>query len=137
LSLSVVQGEPSSPLAKTVSNQIYQLNPNSEGYSTLVVSFDSDNQSLKLESGEKAITIPFETGKLKSSNPDPSGTSGPMASSAAWTSPDNLQIRSYLYETPFYNTYNIVFDKDEVSLTRKSNVSFGPAAVLELKGKKK
>jgi CubicO group peptidase (beta-lactamase class C family) len=137
LSLSVVKGEASSTLAPEVTKQVYQLKPNKEGFTEMVLNLDEGNLSLSLAKGENPFVVPFETGKLKTSLPDPPGKTEPAASSGAWISPDTLQIRTYLFETPFYNTYTIVFDKDEVILTMKSNVSFGPAAVWELKGSKK
>jgi len=137
LNLSVVKGEPSSPLAAQISNKVYQLKSNKEGFTAMVLNLDAGNQSLSLLNEENPFVVPFETGKLKNSLPDPTGKNEPTASSAAWISADTLQIRSYLFETPFYTTYTIAFDKDEAILTKKNNVSFGPAVVWELKGSKK
>ena len=137
LNLSTVKGLETSPLAATVSNAVYQLKPNDQGFSSMVLNLDAGNMSLNLEKGDKSYFVPFETGSLKKLGKETTMNTDSIASSAAWISADTLEIRSYLYETPYYNTFNIAFKNDEIVLSRKSNVSFGPADVWELKGTKK
>jgi hypothetical protein len=66
----------------------------------------------------------------------PSGIDAPAASSAAWISPDSLQVRSYLYETPVYYTITLAFKGNDLNFVRSSNVNMGPAARMEIEGTK-
>jgi CubicO group peptidase (beta-lactamase class C family) len=138
LSLSVIKGEPTSPQVTTISNQPYSLPSNDEGFTEIAFDLKADAPSITFAVHGKPFTIPIGNGAMKSgSYLMPTGESTPVAASGAWISPDTLQARICLYETPFSFTYNISFNKDEVNIIRTSNVNIGPASRLELKGTKK
>ena len=123
LSLSLVKGEPSSPLAGSISGKTYKMKPNKEGIGELQLNLQPDSQSLSIIMGTKSTIIPFGIGNSRNSSIImPSGMESPAATSGAWISPDTLQLRSYLFETPFYYTFNIAFKGDEVNLVRNVNV---------------
>ena len=87
---------------------------------------------------DKSFSIPIGNGTLKSGTYLlPTGESTPVASSGAWISSDTLQVRTYLYETPFYLTYKIAFTKNDVTIVQTRNVGFGPVTGTEMKGTKK
>ncbi|HEY5748075.1 MAG TPA: serine hydrolase [Chryseolinea sp.] len=138
LSLSTIKGEPTSPKMETVSNEPYTLEPNQEGISNMTFQLKANDPSLTLTVKNKTVNIPFANGALKNSTYyiPPSGDT-PSASSGAWISPDTLRVRTYFYETPFYFTNDIAFDKNNVTVVRTSNVNLGPATKLELKGTRK
>jgi CubicO group peptidase (beta-lactamase class C family) len=138
LSLSLVKGEPSSPISESISKKVYKMEPNNEGVSEMSVDLQKENPSINFNLGSKSMLIPYGMGAMvKGVVSMPSGGEEALATSAAWISPDSLQLRSYLYETPFYYTYTLAFKGDIVSLARKVNVGFGPAAPAEIKGVKK
>jgi CubicO group peptidase (beta-lactamase class C family) len=138
LSLSLIKGEPASPLAESISNQVYKMEPNKEGITEMLINLQPDSQSISFGMGGKSLHVPIGFGTFrKGIITMPSGSQAPAASSAAWVSPDSLLVRTYLYETPFYHTYTIAFDRDEVSLVKKVNVGFGSLNLTEIVGTKK
>jgi CubicO group peptidase (beta-lactamase class C family) len=138
LSLSVIKGEPTSPQAATISTRPYTLSSNDEGITEMAFDLKAPTPSITFSLRGKPFTVPIGMGSLKNgSYLIPPGESTPVASSGGWISPDTLQVRIYLYETPFSFTYNISFDKNEVNIIRTSNVNIGPGTRLELKGTKK
>ena len=136
LSLSALKGEPVSPLVKTISHQSYTMQPNQEGITAMSFNLKAKTPSITFAVKDKSFSIPIGNGTLKNGTFfTPTGESAPVASSGAWISPDTLQVRTYLYETPFYFTYKIAFNKKDVTIVRTSNVNIGPAT--EMKGTKK
>ncbi len=137
LTLSVVSGKSGSPLVKSMSGKTYNIQQNEEGLTKAVFNLKGSDQSIILTSGTKSSIIPIGNGTFKKGTfIGPSGDEMAVASCGAWISPDTLQVRSYLYETPFYLTYNMVFDKNNVTINRKINVGFMPATRVEFKGTK-
>jgi hypothetical protein len=55
--------------------------------------------------------------------------------SGAWISSDAFLISLRWYETPFYNTYSCRFKGDQVLISTRINVSFGPKEGPTLRGK--
>lgn len=137
LSLSVVEGEKSSPQAASIADQQYSITGNEDGITGVTFRLEGDDQSISFARGGDTFSIPFGNGILKKGEfPMPQG-SQPVASSGAWISQDTLEVRSYLYETPFYYTYKLAFRDNDVTILRKRNVGFGPVGMSELRGKKK
>ena len=137
LSLSVIKGEPVSPIAKTLSNQLYTMQTNQEGITAMTFDLKTKSPSITFAVKDKSFSIPIGNGTLKSGTYyfGPTGESLPVKSSGAWITPDTLEIRTYLNETPFYFTYKIAFNKNDVSIVRTSNVNIGPT--IEMKGTRK
>lgn len=61
----------------------------------------------------------------------------PIAASGAWTGNNTFTAQICSYETPFVYTVSLRFVGDEVRLTVRANVGFGPTAEPELVGKPK
>jgi hypothetical protein len=138
LSQSMINGKPTSPQAATISNQPYSLPSNDEGITSIAFDLKSVNPSITFTLHEKPFTVPVGIGKLKNgSYLTPTGDSTPVASSGGWITPDTLQVHLWLYETPFSFTYDFTFNKNEVNITRTSNVNIGPGTKLEIKGTRK
>ena len=137
LSLSVVEGEKTSPLVESISGQAYAITANEEGITSVTFNLKGDDTSVSFARGAESFSIPIGSGELKPGKyPSPQGEMS-VASSAAWTATDTFHLRSYLYETPFYYTYKMAFDKNDVTIMRSRNVGFGPLGMPELKGIKK
>ena len=138
LSLSVVKAEPSSPKAKGISSGSYALPANDEGLTEIAFDLKKSNPSISFSLRGKPFTVPIGIGTMKNGfYLTPDGQSTPVATSGGWISPDTLQVRLYLYETPYAFTYNIGFDKNEVNIIRTSSVNIGPATKVEMKGTRK
>ena len=139
LSLSVIKGEATSPQVTTISNQSYSLQPNDEGITGMTFDLKTGNPSITFTVRGKSFTTPIGNGTIMKNGSYfiPTGESTPAVANGGWISPDTLQVRIYLYETPFSFTYNMSFNKDEVNIIRTSNPNTGPTTRLELKGTKK
>ena len=138
LSLYTINGKPTSRRAAVISNQKYSLTANDEGITSIAFDFKTKNPSVTFTMRERPFTLPLGIGKLKNgSYLTPTGDSTPVASSGGWITPDTLQVRLWLYETPFSFTYDFTFDKNEVNIIRTSNVNIGPATKVEMKGTRK
>ncbi|MEJ0104826.1 MAG: serine hydrolase [Bacteroidota bacterium] len=138
LSLTVIKGKPVSPQVKNISKQPYILQPNEEGFTSIAFNLNTNAPSIEFALQGKSFSIPIGNGVLKNGTYTiPGGENTPVGTSGAWISPDTLQVRSYFYETPFYFTYAITFDKNDVTIIRTGNVNMGPATRIELKGTKK
>ncbi|AYB35072.1 serine hydrolase domain-containing protein [Chryseolinea soli] len=138
LSLSAIKGDATSPKMATLSSEPYTLESNQDGITSLAFQLKADDPSLTFTTKGKTFNIPFGNGALKNGTyyAPPSGDT-PVASSGAWISPDTLRVRTYFYETPFYVTNDIAFDKNNVTIVRSSNVNFGPTNKVEFKGTRK
>ena len=135
LSLSAINGKPTSQQAALISNQTYTLPSNDEGITSVAFNFKTKDPSITFAWREKPFTIPLGIGKVKNgSYLLPTGETTAAATSSGWITPDTLQVRLWLYETPFSFTYNFSFNKKEVNIVRTSNVNIGPATKVEMKG---
>lgn len=138
LSLTGINGKPTSKQTALISNQTYSLPSNDEGITAVAFDLKTKNPSITFSLREKPFKIPLGIAKIENGfYLTPTGDSTPVASSGAWVTPDTLQLRLWLYETPFSFTYDFTFNKNEVNIIRKSNVNIGPATKLEMKGTRK
>jgi CubicO group peptidase (beta-lactamase class C family) len=138
LNLSTIKGESTSPKMEGLTNEPYMLEPNQDGIASMAFQLKTGDPTLTFTTKGKTFNIPFGNGALKNGlYYAPPGGDTPAASSGAWISPDTLRVRTYFYETPFYFTNDIVFDKNNVTVIRTSNVNLGPSTRVELKGAKK
>ena len=137
LTLSTVIGAASSSLVKSISNKSYTIQFNEEHITSVVFNLKAKEPSITFNKSSKSFTIPLGNGSSKKGTYlTPTGEETPVGSSGAWISPDTLEVRMYVYESPFYFTYTITFDKNDVNIVRTSNVNLGPATRFEIKGAK-
>jgi CubicO group peptidase (beta-lactamase class C family) len=135
LTLSVVDGEKSSPLARSVSGKKILFTANDQDLKDMVCDFSENEGSLTLVRENASSILPFGIGTLiKSSLNLPMGAGQPVSSSGAWITDDSFLIRIYLYETPYYINYKVTFNAGEVTVDESMNVSFGRSEVPQLKG---
>jgi CubicO group peptidase (beta-lactamase class C family) len=136
LSLSVVKGGKTSTEVKNISGQWYKLKPNSEGISEISFNLSGNENTVTIKKADGTFTIPIGTDSLKKGTfVFPRLGEQVIASSGAWTSPVIFQMRTYLYETPYYFNYKFTFGLDEVTIDQSMNVSFGQAGLPPIRGK--
>lgn len=136
LSLSIVNGENTSPIAGSISGETYSLQPNNDGIRELSFYLSGDEKSIMIKNENGTFTIPVGTGMLKNGSFDmPMLGEQWVSSSGAWISPDAFQLRTYLYETPYYFDYTFKFGQDEVIIDQVMNLSFGQVDSPPLIGK--
>ncbi|MBO9657302.1 MAG: serine hydrolase, partial [Chitinophagaceae bacterium] len=137
LKLSVLKGnaKPSDPSFTSAGK--YSLNPNDENITAISFDLTSSTSSVTLEVNGKPSVIPFGNGALKASlYPWAAGEDTPVAASGGWIAHDTLQVRMYLYQTPYALTYTIGFNGKEIKIFRTSNVNMGAATKVELTGRR-
>jgi hypothetical protein len=139
LHLSTVKSEKSSPLVKALSNKTYVMEPNEDSITSITFNLKSKEPAITFTKTSASVVMPLGDNAVKKSvYLLPSGDEAPAATSGGWISRDTLQMRTYLYETPFYYTYTFTFNKGDMTMTRKSNVRMGSTPeTLEIKGKVK
>jgi len=137
LKLSISKGDASSTLVKSISGKTYAMAANDEKISSVTFDLKSKTPSVTFYRGAKSFNVPIGFGAATKGVYVPvRGAELPVQSSYAWLTPETLEIEMIAYETPFSYTYNIVFGRNDVTLTRKVNVGFGSTS-MEMKGVKK
>jgi len=61
--------------------------------------------------------------------------SNKVAASGAWTDDETFTVKLCYYETPFIQTMTWKFAGDQVTVSRKVNVGFGPTERATLTGR--
>jgi CubicO group peptidase (beta-lactamase class C family) len=136
LSLSIVNGENTSPIAESISGRTFSLQPNKEEINELTFHLSGDEKSITIKNEDGTFTMPVGTGMLKNGSFDmPMLGEQLVSSSGAWISPDTFQLRTYLYETPYYFDYKFTFGENEVIIDQAMNISFGQAGLPPIIGK--
>jgi hypothetical protein len=133
-----VEGARTSSLAASVSGRTYKLDANELHIETIrFEAMDSDTPTVTIQTaGKAAATIVCGyhewcsgAGYLPNSPLDTA--SEPLAASGAWTAADAFTLVVRLYETPFYHTYELYFDGDDLMVETRVNVAFdAPRPVL-------
>jgi hypothetical protein len=135
LSLSFVEGEESSTTAEAVSNKSYILEPNEFAIKSFVFELSDTENNITFNSEEESLKIPVGFGDTKKGTMlFPQYGKLPVATTGAWISKSNFQVRMYYYETPFYMTLDFIFADNVVTVDSKMNVSFGSGDFPQLKG---
>jgi hypothetical protein len=135
LSLTMVDGNETSPRAVSISGKDYLIEPNNEGINKLIFNLDGNEKSFTVFREEGSFTVPVGMGTLeKGTYPVSFLGEELIASSGAWITDDTFQIRIYLYETPYYFDYEFGFSQDKIFIERAMNVSFGRVDTPPLKG---
>lgn len=138
LSLFDSTQESTSPTADIGSGQPYAMKTNEEGISEMVFNLKGNDQSIAYTQRGKTFRVPLGNGVLKKGTYVlPPNDETPVAAGGSWISPDTLEVRMYLYETPFSFSTKISFEGNEVTVIRTSHFNIGPATRTEFKGTKK
>ncbi len=136
LSLSLVKGEKSSAIGENIHGRFFAFESNNDKIGEMTFNLSGDQNTITFKKMEGTYTIPVGTGSMKNGTfVFPMLGEQVISSSGAWTSPETFQMRTYLYETPYYFNYTITFGLDEITLDRTMNVSFAQAGLPPLKGK--
>ncbi len=136
LAIRLPEGQPTSPTASRVSGRTWQFEANEEKIQSAALTFEGNRcrMVLRNERGEhpvecgngawvKGTTLLGERGPSK------------VAASGAWSDDATYTMQLCLYTTPFIQTMTWKFAGDQVTLTRKANVGFGPTEGPPLVGR--
>jgi hypothetical protein len=135
LALTPQPGRRSSPTADRVSGQTFTFEDNEQGYKAITFDFAEAGDTIALEDERGVQAIPLGYGVWVRTTADfEMGGTQRIATSGAWTAGDTYVFKMWLYETPFCNTTVCRFDGDQVTVTERMNVSFGPTGAPPLLG---
>ncbi len=130
LGISHPKGNPGSPTAARVSARTFRIEPNDEKIETVTIVFKRSETVLTMRIGGTDRIIKCGSGSWVKGSDTMDGLQGPqavkVAVSGAWTSEDVYTIKLCMYETPFISTMTCRFAGDQLMISRKTNVGFGP-----------
>ena len=136
LSISTVKGEGTSPIAETISNKSYAMETNETEIETMVFELTGEEKSITFTSKDESLEVPIGYGIAEQGEMlFPRYGKQPVASSGAWISNYNYQVKMCYYETPFIITFDFIFADNILTVNAEMNVSMGDRRFLELKGK--
>jgi len=136
LSLATPAGKPDSPIAAKVSGRVFRFAQNAQRAETVSLKFDAAKcrYSLKDDKGERSLECKTDAWTDGTASLD-GIASTKVSTRGAWTAEDTYTITQCFYETPYVQTLTLRFEGDQVTLTRKRNVGFGPTESPALVGK--
>jgi len=140
LAIGVPAGKSDSSTLSRVSGRSFRVDSNPEKIETATPKFRDDGCSLTLKSatGERRIECGAgewvkgiaPLGDILAANPN-----AKYAARGAWTADDTYTIKQCFYETPYIQTVTLKFTGDQMTVTSKMNVGFGPTERPPLVGR--
>ena len=135
LALPVPQGEPTSPHAVLVSGKTYRFAPNDLKLQTLSPTVHRDRCTIALQSETGLQKLEYgHDNWIKGEGRLEGVLSRRVVGRGAWTADGAYTGTLCFYETPFTQTITCVFTADQVTLTLRQNVGFGPTEHAPLVG---
>ncbi|MDB4882741.1 MAG: beta-lactamase [Gemmatimonadetes bacterium] len=143
LTVRLVAGRPSTPLASKVSGRWYDMPDNDRGIRAVMLELGARAPAVVVRTAAGDLRTPFAFGAWARStggwtngiDRQLSVSSRPaLAASGGWTADSVLTVKIAAPETPFYSTMTFRFDGDRLLLDGEHNVSFGPPRLPQLVG---
>ena len=141
LVVRVAPGQPTSPIASSVSGRWYQLPENDRGMRAVSLDFSAAPLlHVRSATGESTTTIGL--GVWSSSKGWTNGIDHllsvtppvTIAASGGWSADSVFTVKLVAPETPFYSTMSFRFDGNRLVVDGENNVSFGPRKLPTLIG---
>jgi CubicO group peptidase (beta-lactamase class C family) len=137
------EGSHTSSTASRVSGRPFQLETNGQKLRTAAFQFSPERAALTLkdDAGEQRIVAGhgrWVAGRsVGAAGPPRLGAppAGRTAARGAWTADDTYTLKVCYIETPYEETITCRFSGDEMTLSRKMNVGFGPTERPAIKGR--
>jgi CubicO group peptidase (beta-lactamase class C family) len=137
LSLAPQAGRPTSPVARQVSGQLYDLPKNEDGLEAVGLEL-GPGTTLVVRSGGRDHRVPVGQGEWRRGGTLLVGkVEQKVAATGAWTADDTYTVKACLYETPFCATLGLWFTGRALVLDQEMNVGFGPTRRPQLVGRSK
>lgn len=138
LELPPAQGQPSSPMASSVSGKRFAFPANEQKLESVGLDVGADGQGVTLATRIGGVERRVACGKgewKKARHPFGPYPDQPVGVSGAWTTDDTYTVKMCAYETPFVATFKLRFSGDQVAFDQEVNVSFGPTKQPQLIGR--
>jgi CubicO group peptidase (beta-lactamase class C family) len=136
LGVTPPEGEIVSPTRKRVSGKTVRFEANPEKVESAALTFNGSRCTVTLrgQTGEHRLGCSSREW-VRGNLPIPESPSTKVAARGAWTDADTYTMKLCFYETPFVQTVTWKFSGDQVTVTRKMNVGFGPTDRPALTGR--
>jgi hypothetical protein len=143
LLVKLPSGQPTMPLASTVSGKWFEFPENDRGIQAVSFDFNSSSPVLNVRTTAGEIRTPIGIRSWrKTRNGFANGLdkflSVPeqplLAASGAWSASDVFNLKLLLYQTPYYSALTFKFDGDRLLFDSEHNVSFGARNLPQLVG---
>ncbi|MEO1452015.1 MAG: serine hydrolase, partial [Bacteroidota bacterium] len=140
LALPPIKGQISSPLSKKLRKKTFQFEDNQAGIQSIQFDLHDDAHTIVMEmkGGTQTLEIGsgrYAKGELNQTIPYADRILPAIASSGAWTSDNEYQLRIYFSRDPARLTYTFKFEEDQVTWDSKLEYSiFGAQETPQLTG---
>lgn len=143
LLVKIPSGQPTMPLAASVSGKWFVFPENDRGIQAVSFDFNSSSPVLIVRTARGEMRTPVGIGSWRKT---PNGFANGLekfltvpaqpfvAASGAWSAADVFNVKLVLYQTPFYSSLTFKFDGDLLRFGAEHNVSFGPRDLPQLVG---
>lgn len=140
LAIKAPEGSPTSLTAARVSGKLFRMDRNPEQVTTAETTFRNGGCVLTLAAtgGDRHIEcggVEWIKGTTPLGDTLAAYANARYAARGAWTTDDTYAIRLCFYETPYIQTLTLKFAGDQLTITSKMNVGFGPTERQPLVGK--
>lgn len=127
LTVPAPSGDATSPTAKRVSGKTYRFEANEEKFESVTPSFEGGRCTITLRNaqGEHKLVAGAEKW-VKGTAPMNDNNDAKVAARGTWIDADTYEMNLCFYRTPYIDTITWKFTGDDVTVTRKRNVGFGP-----------
>ncbi|MCL4544643.1 MAG: beta-lactamase family protein [Chloroflexi bacterium] len=130
------QGQPTSPIAITVSGKTFTVAKNDDELKAITFNFGEDGCILTIRNGQGEQRILCGSGVwVQGSAAIERALPWKVAASGAWTDEHTYVAQLWWYETPFGRTLTCRFGGDRLLLQQQANVSFGSTTRPTLEGR--
>jgi hypothetical protein len=143
LLVRVAPGQPTMPLAASVSGKWFEFPENDRGIQAVLFDFNLTSPVLIVRTAGGEIRTLIGIGSWRKA---PNGFANGLdkfltvpaqplvAASGAWSANDVFNVKLVLYQTPFYSALTFKFDGDRLLFDTEYNVSFGARNLPQLVG---
>ncbi len=143
LALKPVAGTDRGDLASKLNNREFTMEENELGVKAVSFQLQGDQHQLAVDMEHGRETVAIGSGKYIKGNlvqhlPYTNSASKAIAASGAWITPEEYQLRIYLYETPARITYTFRFEESGLKWDSKlEHELFGPRTQESMSGRVK
>ena len=136
LSMSKVEGNLQSGFQAAVSGKSFRFDKNDMGLELASLYFEDGERRIEFQQNGNEMMVPIGQDDFASASINlPGMGTQKIATHGAWKSDNVFHLRTYMYETPFYDDHIFTFENDELTVELQRNVSFGPK-YFKVSGKK-
>lgn len=141
LKLPIISGAPTSKVAKKVAKNYFLLAENDLGIQSIKFNLHKKQHSIDIQSNNGRVSVnigsnTYQKNVLDYHLPYTEKLQKKVATSGAWLSQNEYQLRVYFHEMPARITYTFTFEADQVVWESKLEHSlFGPSTQASLTGK--